>query len=49
VGAANQLAMLAALRAEAAGYYRALAALERGRRAGGDREFLDGWLNRAYE
>ncbi len=38
-----------ALRAEAAGYYRALAALERGRRAGGDQEFLTGWLNRAYE
>jgi len=49
VVAANQLAMIAALRAEAAGYYRALAALERGRRAGGDREFLNGWLNRAYE
>ncbi len=49
VGAANQLAMLAALRAEAAGYYRALAALERGRRPGGDRVFLEGWLNRAYE
>jgi lysozyme family protein len=48
-GAANQLALIAALRAEAAGYYRALAALERGRRAGGDREFLTGWLNRAYE
>jgi lysozyme family protein len=47
--AANQLAMLAALRSEAAGYYRALAALERGRRAGGDQQFLDGWLNRAYE
>jgi lysozyme family protein len=47
--AANQLALLAALRAEAAGYYRALAALERGRRAGGDQEFLNGWLNRAYE
>jgi lysozyme family protein len=46
---ANQLALAAALRAEAAGYYRARAALERGRRAGGDREFLDGWLNRAYE
>ena len=46
---ANQLALAAALRAEAAGYYRALAALERGRRAGGDREFLEGWLNRAYE
>lgn len=49
VVAANQLAMIAALRAEAAGYYRALAALERGRRAGGHREFLNGWLNRAYE
>ena len=48
-GAANQLALIAALRAEAAGYYRTLAALERGRRAGGDREFLKGWLNRAYE
>jgi lysozyme family protein len=47
--AANQLALLAALRAEAAGYYRALAALERGRRASGDQEFLNGWLNRAYE
>lgn len=47
--AANQIAMLAALRSEAAGYYRALAALERGRRSGGDREFLNGWLNRAYE
>jgi len=46
---ANQLALIAALRAEAAGYYRALAALERGRRADGDREFLEGWLTRAYE
>ena len=46
---ANQLALAAALRAEAAGYYRALAALERGRRADGDKEFLNGWLNRAYE
>ena len=47
--AANQVALLAALRAEAAGYYRTLAALERGARADGDREFLAGWLNRAYE
>jgi lysozyme family protein len=47
--AASQVALLAALRAEAAGYYRVLAALERGRRAGGDQEFLNGWLNRAYE
>lgn len=46
---ANQLALLAALRSEGAGYYRVLAALERGRRESGDREFLDGWLNRAYE
>lgn len=46
--AANQLALLAALRSEAAGYYRTLAALERGRRPDGDREFLAGWLNRAY-
>ena len=49
VRAANQLALLAALRAEAAGYYRVLAALERDRRAGGNQEFLKGWLNRAYE
>ncbi len=47
--AANQLALLAALRSEAAGYYRALAALQRGRRADGDQQFLNGWLNRAYE
>jgi len=45
---ANQLALLAALRSEAAGYYRALAALDRGRRPDADREFLNGWLNRAY-
>jgi lysozyme family protein len=47
--AANQVALLAALRSEAAGYYRTLAALDRGRGADGDREFLQGWLNRAYE
>jgi lysozyme family protein len=47
--AANQLALIAALRAEAAGYYRTLAAIERGRRSDGDGEFLQGWLNRAYE
>jgi lysozyme family protein len=45
---ADLSALLAALRSEAAGYYRTLAALERGRRPGSDREFLDGWLNRAY-
>jgi lysozyme family protein len=46
---ANQVALMAALRSEAAGYYRVLAALERGTRDNGDREFLQGWLNRAYE
>jgi lysozyme family protein len=46
---AEQSALLAAVRSEAAGYYRTLAALERGRRPGGDQEFLAGWLNRAYE
>lgn len=48
-GAANFLspaeALLIGLKCEAAGYYRQLAA-ERG--AAGQ-EFLDGWLNRAYE
>lgn len=43
--AANQLALMAALRSEAAGYYRLLAASDH-RRAS---EFLKGWLNRAYE
>lgn len=47
--AANRLALMAALRSEAAGYYRVLAAIARGRRDDGDREFLSGWLNRAYE
>jgi len=41
--------LMAALRCEAAGYYRTIAALERGRRKNGDGEFLNGWLNRAYE
>jgi lysozyme family protein len=47
--AANRLALVAALRSEAAGYYRVLAATSRGRREDGDRDFLCGWLNRAYE
>jgi len=42
-------ALLAALRSEAAGYYRVTAALARGERSRGDQEFLRGWLNRAYE
>jgi lysozyme family protein len=46
---ADAAALLAAFRSEAAGYYRVSAALARGRRKDGDREFLKGWLNRAYE
>jgi lysozyme family protein len=42
-------ALLAALRSEAAGYYRTNAALARGSRIDADREFLAGWLNRAYQ
>ncbi len=42
--AANQPALIAAFRSEAAGYYRALAVANRV-----DDEFLRGWLNRAYE
>ncbi|MGH8014318.1 MAG: glycoside hydrolase family 108 protein [Candidatus Binataceae bacterium] len=48
-GAVNQLALMAAIRSEAAGYYRMLAASQRGARDEGDHEFLQGWLNRAYE
>ena len=44
--AANQMALMAALRAVPAGYYRTLAANERAR--SGHCEFLEGWLNRAY-
>ena len=47
--AAVRFALLTALRSEAAGYYRVIAALARGPRVGADREFLTGWLNRAYE
>jgi lysozyme family protein len=46
---ADAAALLAALRSEAAGYYRVSAALARGQRRDDDREFLKGWLNRAYE
>ncbi|MGH7917268.1 MAG: putative peptidoglycan-binding domain-containing protein, partial [Candidatus Binataceae bacterium] len=48
-GAVNQLALIAAMRSEAAGYYRVLAASQRGRTDPGDDEFIEGWLNRAYE
>jgi len=46
---ANQMALMAALRAEAAAYYRVLAAGARGAAAESDRKFIEGWLNRAYE
>ena len=44
--AANQIALMAALRSEAAGYYRVLVASQR--EGHGRSEFLNGWLNRAY-
>jgi lysozyme family protein len=47
--ASEEPVLMAALRSEAAGYYRAVAAITRGARDGGDAEFLSGWLNRAYE
>jgi lysozyme family protein len=47
--AASAMALMAALRSEAAGYYRTTAALARGPRSNDDAEFLNGWLNRAYE
>jgi len=47
--AAPEIAALAALRSEAAGYYRAVAAITRGARDSDDQQFLTGWLNRAYE
>ena len=40
---ANRDALLAAIRSEAAGYYRMIAALHPGQTS-----FLNGWLNRAY-
>jgi len=43
---AECFALLTALRSEAAGYYRATAAA---RAAHGQSEFLEGWLNRAYQ
>ena len=46
---ADSAALISALRSEAAAYYRVNAALARGKRANNDREFLEGWLNRAYE
>ena len=46
---ADAVALISALRSEAASYYRVTAALARGPRQNADREFLTGWLNRAYE
>jgi lysozyme family protein len=46
--AANQVALIAALRSEAAAYYRILAA-KSATPDDTNREFLRGWLNRAYE
>ena len=46
---ADSAALISALRSEAASYYRVTAALTRGPRQNADREFLQGWLNRAYE
>jgi lysozyme family protein len=43
----SQLALAAALRSEAAGYYRVIATARRGSRE--SEEFIRGWLNRAYE
>jgi hypothetical protein len=45
---ANGSALLAALKSEAAGYYRATAGAAR-KGADGKAEFLDGWLRRAYQ
>jgi lysozyme family protein len=46
---ADSVALISALRSEAASYYRVTAALARGPRQNADRDFLTGWLNRAYE
>ena len=43
---ANQIALMAALRSEAAGYYRLLVGSSQ---QNSNSQFLNGWLNRAYE
>jgi lysozyme family protein len=51
IAAAKRVAsqvLLAALRSEAAGYYRSMVEAGTGR-SGGERNFLEGWLNRAYQ
>ena len=42
-------ALLAALRSEAAGYYRAMTEMSASRPGGGEEDVLAGWLNRAYQ
>jgi len=52
IAAANRAegsALLAALRSEAASFYRVTAELSARERDGGEAEFLAGWLNRAYQ
>ncbi len=44
---ADSHALLAAVRSEAAGYYRAMADARSAK--DGERNFLEGWLNRAYQ
>ncbi|HLI78353.1 MAG TPA: glycosyl hydrolase 108 family protein [Candidatus Binataceae bacterium] len=46
---ANGEALLAALRSEAAGYYRAMAEVAVSKDEKGETSFLTGWLNRAYQ
>ena len=46
---ANGSALLAALRSEAAGYYRAVADKSARSREGGEAGFLAGWLSRDYQ
>jgi hypothetical protein len=48
-GRSDDGALLAALRSEAAGSYRELAAAPAGAHEKKDAEFLVGWLNRAYQ
>jgi lysozyme family protein len=46
---ANAAALLAALRSEAAGYYRTMTEVAVSKDERNDTSFLEGWLNRAYQ
>jgi lysozyme family protein len=46
---ADKETLLAALRSEAAGYYRAMAEGDLSKNGRGDANFVEGWLNRAYQ